>query len=150
MNYWKKCRLSTLLARQDGSVAVEFVILFPLFVLVLMGIMEFGHLWYVDHVITNASREGARAAVVYEYNYDPYDDRQTWAKNKATEAVNSYLTGKLPGVDWEATPTATGNNSGGSVTMTIKVSDAALILNLLGIPGFNPLSLTAATTMRME
>ena len=45
--------------------AVEFIILFPLFLLIVVGIVEFGHLWYVDHVITNASREGARAGVVY-------------------------------------------------------------------------------------
>ena len=45
-------------------VAVEFVILFPLFLLIIVGIVEFGHLFYVRHTLTNASREGARAAVV--------------------------------------------------------------------------------------
>ena len=44
---------------------MEFVILFPLFMLILVGIVEFGHLFYVRHTLTNASREGARAAVVY-------------------------------------------------------------------------------------
>ena len=53
------------LKRQDGVVAVEFVILFPLFLLIIAGIVEFGHLFYVRHTLTNASREGARAAVVY-------------------------------------------------------------------------------------
>jgi Flp pilus assembly protein TadG len=44
-------------------VALEFVILFPLFLLIIAGIVEFGHLFYVRHTLTNASREGARAVV---------------------------------------------------------------------------------------
>jgi Flp pilus assembly protein TadG len=151
-NYRRKNRLLRFFARQDGSIAVEFVILFPLFVLVLMGILEFGHLWYVDHVITNASREGARAAVVYVAEVD----RQAWAESTATTAVTNYIVdpvtnaNRLPGVSWTVSPTATGGNSGDSITVTVAISDAALLLDLLNIPGFTNLPLTAATTMRME
>lgn len=50
--------------RQRGVVTVEFAALLPIFVLFLVGIVEFGHLWYLKHVLTNASREGARYAVI--------------------------------------------------------------------------------------
>ena len=64
--YRRKSRIFAFLSREDGVVGVEMVILFPVLVLFIVGIVEFGHLWYVGQTLTNASREGARAAVVYE------------------------------------------------------------------------------------
>jgi hypothetical protein len=52
-------------ARDKGTVTVEFALVFWLFIVFLAGIIEFGHLWYVKHLVTRASREGARWAVVY-------------------------------------------------------------------------------------
>lgn len=49
---------------QTGSATVEFGLLLPLLVLILMGILEFGLALYDKTVLTNASREGARAGVV--------------------------------------------------------------------------------------
>jgi Flp pilus assembly protein TadG len=48
---------------QKGAALVEFAIALPLIVLLLFGIIEFGVLLYNKQVITNASREGARAAI---------------------------------------------------------------------------------------
>lgn len=49
---------------EKGATAVEFaIILFPL-VLLLFGIIEFGTFMFNKQVITNASREGARAGIV--------------------------------------------------------------------------------------
>ncbi len=49
---------------EKGASAVEFAVLLPLLVLLVFGIIEFGLLLYNEQVITNASREGARAAIV--------------------------------------------------------------------------------------
>ena len=51
---------------QKGGVLVEFAIVLPLLILLIAGILEFGILLYNKHVITNASREGARAGIVAE------------------------------------------------------------------------------------
>ena len=49
---------------QKGAAAVEFaLLLFPL-VLITFGIIEFGLLLYNQQILTNASREGARAGIV--------------------------------------------------------------------------------------
>ena len=48
---------------QRGAAVVEFAIVLPLLVLMVIGICEFGLLWYNSQVIINASREGARAAI---------------------------------------------------------------------------------------
>jgi Flp pilus assembly protein TadG len=51
-----------------GAVAVEFAILLPVFLLLVFGILDFGHGLYMKHMVTNASREGARYATRYREN----------------------------------------------------------------------------------
>ncbi len=47
-----------------GTAAVEFAVVAPLFLLLLAGIIEFGQVFRIQHLLANASRRGARAAVV--------------------------------------------------------------------------------------
>lgn len=47
-----------------GASAVEFALVLPLLIVFVFGIIEFGLLMYNQQVITNASREGARAGIV--------------------------------------------------------------------------------------
>ena len=50
--------------RDQGQALVEFTLVVPIFLLLLLGIVEFGLILYNQHVITNASREGARYGIV--------------------------------------------------------------------------------------
>ncbi len=50
--------------QKRGQSVVEFAILFPLLLLVLFGITEFGRAWATQNILTSAAREGARIAVV--------------------------------------------------------------------------------------
>ena len=43
---------------------VEFALIAPLFLMLVIGIIEFGRLMQVQQILTNASREGARRAVI--------------------------------------------------------------------------------------
>ena len=49
---------------QKGAAVVEFSLVVPLLLLLLFGIIEFSLLIYNKHIITNASRESARAGIV--------------------------------------------------------------------------------------
>ena len=49
---------------EKGLSLVEFAIILPLFFVLLFGIIEFGVLMYDKAILTNASREGARAGVL--------------------------------------------------------------------------------------
>jgi Flp pilus assembly protein TadG len=136
-------------------IAVEFVILLPLFLLILVGIMEFGHIFYVRHTLTNASREGARAAVLF---HSPASERVSWARAQATTAVNNYLNNRLPGVKWTVPdPEVSGSSTGSTVKVTITAADVSVVLGqLLSIfenfknNPFKLLSVSAQTTMIME
>lgn len=48
----------------SGAVAVEFAVVLPLFLIFVFGIIEFGMALYNKQVLTNASREGARAGII--------------------------------------------------------------------------------------
>jgi len=47
-----------------GQSLVEFALVMPIVLLMLVGIIEFGRAWNVQQVMTDAAREGARQAVL--------------------------------------------------------------------------------------
>lgn len=56
------------LRSERGAELIEFALIFPLLLLVLLGIIDFGFLFQRYEVLTNATREGARMAVLPGYN----------------------------------------------------------------------------------
>ena len=50
--------------KRHGAAVVEFAIVAPIFFLLVFGMIEYGRMVMVQQVITNASREGARRAVL--------------------------------------------------------------------------------------
>jgi Flp pilus assembly protein TadG len=63
--------LKTLRSRwqaEDGSQLVEFALVLPMLLLVVLGIAEFGFIFQRYEVLTNAAREGARIAVLPGYS----------------------------------------------------------------------------------
>ena len=51
-------------ASDRGAAAVEFALVFPLLVLVLVGIVEYGSVFNTQLMLTSAAREGARTMAV--------------------------------------------------------------------------------------
>lgn len=49
---------------ERGQSAVEFVLVLPLFMALVIGIVEFGNAWRTYQITTNVAREGARQAVL--------------------------------------------------------------------------------------
>jgi Flp pilus assembly protein TadG len=68
--------------RERGAALLEAAITVPLILLISVGIFEFGRAFQTWQVLTNASREGARLAVI-----DGATDDAVRAR------VNTYLTG---------------------------------------------------------
>lgn len=97
----KTTRRTSRLAPRSGAALVEFAIVFPVFILVILGIIEFGRAFMIGQLVTNAAREGARQAVL---------DGST--NSAVTSTVTSFLQGA-------------GNVSPSDTTVTITVSAAA-------------------------
>jgi hypothetical protein len=60
--------------RRQGTAVVEFALVVPLFVILILGILEVGRALMVQQVLINASREGARGALIEEATIDSVKD----------------------------------------------------------------------------
>jgi hypothetical protein len=59
---------------ERGQALVEFIIVFPVLLLLLFGIIEMGAAWRTYQVTTNAAREGARLTVLPSADEDEVRD----------------------------------------------------------------------------
>jgi Flp pilus assembly protein TadG len=73
---------------ERGGAAVEFAIVLPLFVGLVMGALEYGYFFFSQQVVTNAAREGARAGTLVDPTAG-FGSAQTAAQN----AANTYING---------------------------------------------------------
>jgi Flp pilus assembly protein TadG len=94
--------MSAFLTRRNGprgQAMVEFAAVLLPILLVIVGIIQFGLLLNANVTITNAAREGARAATIYVYTTDGGStrttndvDRCTAARTAATQAFGILST----------------------------------------------------------
>jgi hypothetical protein len=54
--------MTSVTRQEKGQSLVEFALLLPIFLLILVGIAEFGRGWMTKNILTGAAREAARAA----------------------------------------------------------------------------------------
>ncbi len=88
-------------SRRRGAAVVELAITFPILLLVLVGIFEFGRAMMVGHLLANAARLGARRSVL---------DNKT---NSEVEQLVSEFCESTLGVE------------AGDVTVTITINDVS-------------------------
>lgn len=58
-------------SRGSGQALVEFVMVAPIFFLILFALIDFGRYVYYVQILNNAAREGARYAIVHGYQGIP-------------------------------------------------------------------------------
>lgn len=49
---------------EQGQDLVEYALVLPLFILLVLSVIEFGYLFLQYNTVTNAAREGARAGII--------------------------------------------------------------------------------------
>ncbi len=143
---------------QNGTAIVEFAVILPLLLLVTFGVAEFSLILYDKAMITNASREGARAGIVFRAtpagDYDPVpvleiqgvvdrylrDPVSGKSRLVAFGAATNYTT-SIP------TPCA---GAGTQLRVNVTYNYDFLILPKIAINLVTPLTLTAETVMRCE
>ena len=109
----------------------------PVLLLVIAGIVDFGRAFFTQIELTNAAREGARAAVV------------SATTAAAIEARASASAPGLPGLDTTATVCGT---SGGNATVTASTDFEWILLepamSLFGAGDALPATLSATAVMK--
>ncbi len=123
---------------QSGQSLVEFALVLPLLVILLMGIFEFGRIFSSYVVITNAAREGARSVVVGR------GDTQVSA-----DIVNMAGALDVGNVTVRINPAGESRVRGSSVTVEV-AGELEIISPIIGNIMPNPFPVMAVSTMRME
>lgn len=100
------------LGSNKGQAIIEFAFALPLFCILLLGIIEFGVLFYDKAVITNASRAGARIGITLRANGP--GGHSPIAQEEVQTAVNDYLRSRLITFGGTATATTTATRTGTS------------------------------------
>ena len=134
--------------RQRGAVAIESTLMFPLLVLLIFGMIEFGLLLYNRQVLANASREGARAGIVSTLPGSPVTD------SDISDVVDEYCTARLITFGSAGGPsTAVTREGSADCPLATRLAVRAtyqydfLVLTRFG---FGPIQLEAQTVMRCE
>jgi Flp pilus assembly protein TadG len=137
----KVCRLCR--KNRRGAAVVEFAIVAPVFFLLVFGMIEYGRMVMVQQILTNASREGARFAVVQSA------DNTTAVQDTVIDYLQSASIGGTPTVtvDW---PASGGSSSSEPVTVTVSIQFGQV--SWLPSPMFvdSTMPLTAVSVMRRE
>ena len=117
------------LRNEKGASAVEFALVLPIFVMLVFGIFQFGIAFNNWIAITHAAREGARLAVVGQY-----DEQRVIDSAPSVDIQSISVSGQDGAVGDPVTVTVTGN-----------------VLNI-NIPFVNnwPVTLKSTAVMRLE
>jgi Flp pilus assembly protein TadG len=136
------------LACEKGAELIEFALVFPLLLLVMFGIMDFGLLFQRYEAVTNAAREGARIAVLPGYGQADVQARVTQylaaAGLKSTPSI-AYAAPQAMSVGG-----ACATLTGVTVGYPHEFMFVGPIVGLFGGSGLTTKTLTATAMMRYE
>lgn len=133
---------------ENGASAVEFAIILPLLLVLLFGIIEFGIIIYDKAVLTNASREAARAGIVSQSPRATEEDIIGIAENYCANYLITF--GSLPAPPYVTVTFPPSLTFGNDLKVSTTYSyDFLLVPNfILGLP--QTLTLQAVTVMKYE
>ena len=132
---------------QKGVAAIEFAIILPVLIVLLFGFIEFSILLYDKAMLTNASREGARAGIVYS-DPNPITDNDIRAvvNNYCASHLISFGTGSVANTAISRTMESFGD----ALTVTVTYRYDFLVLPNFVTSLIGGVNLGAETVMRME
>jgi Flp pilus assembly protein TadG len=144
---------------QQGQAIVEFAFVLPILCLLLLGIIEFGVLFYNKAMTTNASREGARTGITLNVlNVSGTKTCVAVPDADIEAAVNAYLESKLISFgdvnQINTTVTRVGNSPDCDLNPGTVAVDVVYQHSYLAIPRFmglgNTIAINATTIMNRE
>jgi Flp pilus assembly protein TadG len=132
------------LASEQGQTAVEFALVAPFIVVLLLAVIQFGMAFHNYVTITDAARAGARKAIVARFGGGNFDEAKQAVLDSASNLNQTTL--NQPGaIDFNSPG---GLTSGSLVTVTVKYP-YTISIPLLGMTVSSG-TLTAVAKERME
>jgi Flp pilus assembly protein TadG len=130
-----------------GSVVVEFALIFPLLLFIVFSIIECSLALYDKAVITNASREAARAGIVLR--------TPKLTKTQIANVARDYCQNNLISFAQNVSPTVVVTDNGTNTFGTPLSVNVSYVYTGLGFGQlisalYGPITLSAITTMNNE
>lgn len=127
--------IKNLKKNESGQALVEFALVLPILIALILGMIEFGWILNGEITLTSAAREGARTAIIYE--------SATQASTAVQNAVrNSSMSSSLTDV--------TASTSFDDTTNTAIINATAKIKPIIGLFFNTDIDLSAKAQMRIE
>ncbi len=146
---WPRRLLRTFRQTELGQSLVEFSMILPIFLILLFALVDFGRGFYSWLVITNAAREGARAAAV-QSNSATVDSKiyGSFCANYPTDCSVDTTKMTVTKTNIQGTP---GTDTSIDITYNFQfVTPLGSMLTLVGGSSISAPTLKAHATMRLE
>jgi Flp pilus assembly protein TadG len=147
-----RARLFDVVKDHTGSALVEFTIVFPVLILVLLGLAQFGLIFYNYILVTNAAATGARTLALSRTDANAYNDTVTAINSASTNLSGLTITMSVAGTACSSNSACQGylvSASGtvppepASVTVSYPCSSNSIMpASLINLTGVCPLTST--------
>ncbi len=116
--------------KQKGQALIELTLLLPFLLVLVIGAIEFGRLFFTQIIITNAAREGAYYLSTHISDYDPGTGN---APNTVLAAENEAVNSGVSAIEVSVAQVNCCTSGEYSVEVTVRTSvNDLLILGLVG------------------
>ncbi len=97
-------RMRALKADARGQALLEFALILPILLMLVLGIIEFGRIWNINQMVSDTTREGARQAVladptITEQEVHDFMMQRLWDAHVDTNVVT--ITFSQTGTNWK-------------------------------------------------
>ena len=136
---------------EGGQTLVEFALILPIFVILLFALGDFGRAFYSWMIVTNAAREGARAAAV-QGDVSTIDS-QIYGSFCSVASPPSGCGIGPAGIAISRTNVQGTRGSQASVTVTYAfafITPIGSMMTLIGGTNFSAPTISSTTSMRLE
>jgi Flp pilus assembly protein TadG len=138
---------------RTGGAAIELAILFPILLLLLIGIVDYGRVFYTWVTVSNAARAGAEFGQQRPDTQTNTDSMRAIAQADGNEAGTLSFTNSTPTFFCECAGVANANCTvcpgGAAPEVYVKVTASKTVTMLLPYPGL-PSSVTISRTAIMR
>jgi Flp pilus assembly protein TadG len=145
----KRLSVSRQRIRETGVAAVEFALVLPIFLLLVVGIVELAVAFYDQHVLTHASRVAVRSGIVLRSPRLP----DATIQQIGTDAANALITFAADTPTVTVTAAHGVNASNGNVpnlSVTVSYQYTGLLLGPMLSVFQTPIVMSATTSMDYE
>ena len=124
-----------------GQALVEFALMLPVMLLMLVGILEFSRAWNLHQALTDATREGARRAAVADTRMDNQDSVKAAVWRGISQAGYDP---KAAGASYSVTITGDWKDTGKNINVDVRFPYRFWVLP------FRDIQMRSTFTMRNE